>query len=67
MTLYEVDLIRTNGQTETRYTDVRLVVGGSVTIDGRPARVVSDHLDTKEPGASRRFVCEHAAVVESES
>jgi len=67
MTLYEIDLIRTNGQTETRYTDVPLVVGGSVTIDGRRARVISDHPDTKDPTASKRFVCEYPAIVERET
>ena len=67
MTLYEITFVRANGQTETRYTDRPLTVGGSVRIDGQRAKVVTRHPDTQDPAASERFVCEQLVADESTS
>jgi hypothetical protein len=67
MALYEITWVKTNGQTETRYTDTPLAVGESVMIDGSSAKVVSRHPDTHDPGASGRFVCEQSGAAENGS
>jgi hypothetical protein len=60
MALYEVTLVKANGQTETRYTDWPLEVGTTVAIDGRSMNVVARRPDAANPAASERFVCEES-------
>ena len=57
MALYELTVVKLNGETETRYTDLLPQLGGTVAIDGRRAEIVSQHHDVSDPNARERFVC----------
>ncbi len=57
MALYELTVVRPNGESETRYTDLLPQLGGTVAIDGKRAEIVSQHHDVTNPNARERFVC----------
>ena len=62
MALYELTVVRPNGESETRYTDLLPQLGGTVAIDGRKAEIVSQHNDVTNPNAQERFVCKIRSV-----
>ena len=57
MALFEITVVKPNGETETRYTDEPPVIGGTVTIGGRRGQIVSCHDDVLSSNAVERFVC----------
>ena len=57
MALYELTLLRPDGQQELRYTDHPPMVGGTVRIDNHIATVVSRDTDASHQDAVARFVC----------
>jgi hypothetical protein len=61
MTLYEIMIIKQDGQRETRYTDHPPNIGDTIVVDGRQTTVVSRLPNTLEPLAAERFVCEERA------
>jgi hypothetical protein len=65
MALYEITVLKANGQTETRYTDWPPAVGDTVSISGRRVKVVSSDHQAQNPMATARFLCEECAVVDS--
>jgi hypothetical protein len=56
--IYELTLVRSGREPETRFTDRRPTLGQQIRIDGRLASIVSRHDDPTNEVASERFVCE---------
>lgn len=65
MALYEITMLRLNGQTETRYTDWPPAVGDTLPINGRPMKVVACDDQMQNPAATARFVCQECAALDS--
>jgi hypothetical protein len=58
MPIYELTVLKPSGDRETRFTDRQPSIGQTVRIDGRPATVVSRHIDPTNAVADARFVCQ---------
>lgn len=58
MAIYELTLVRSGREPETRFTDRRPTLGQQIRIDGRIGSIVSCHDDPTNEVASERFVCE---------
>lgn len=65
MALYEITVLKANGQTEIRYTDCPPAVGDTVPINGRYMKVVSRDRKAQHPAATARFICEECAAVDT--